>query len=380
MKHLRYGTRHREKRGKQRHVIPPVFTFSCLFLAFVAFAMGLSTSVSRVSAAGANGPLFQQATGTAVSGGNSPVALATATRSTPATSATPGSRTAAPGPLNTAVAPGPQSTASAPLPQSSPVAPLKAGGNSQAAATSPAQGPLGGFPWWLLVALALVALAGGAFVFSRRRPEQAVVTAMPELPPSERGSTIAVAGGSAGIALYMPYKGSQGAVLAPPVVSVGAAGSPNVARHGGDIECPNCGTANSIDENFCHECGQDLKQARAQMLAGAADEPVDEYTPYLETLGRVDEQLEYVLSRGRIMIGSAPNNDIVIDTAFRGKSTVSPVHAELRRQGGGFTAVDRGSDTGTYVNNNRIIEQPLVDNDQIRVGEVRFVYHAPARG
>lgn len=376
MKHLRYGTWHQEKRGKQRRVIPPAFTILCLFAAFVAFATGLSTSVSRVSAAGATGPLFQQATGTSVAGGNSPVAVSTATRSTPATS---GSRTAAPGPLNTAGLPGPQSTASAPLPQSSQVAPLRTGSNSQAAATSPPQGPLAGFPWWLLLALALVVLAGGAFAFLKRRPEQSVVTATPALPPSERGSTIAVAGGSAGIAPYTPYKGPEGAVLAPPAVSVGAAGSPNVSVIPGQIECPNCGTANSIDENFCHECGQDLKQARAQMLAGAADEPVDEYTPYLETLGRVDEQLEYVLSRGRIMIGSAPNNDIVIDTAFRGKSTVSPVHAELRRQGGGFTVVDRSSDTGTYVNNNRIIEQSLVDNDQIRVGEVRFVYHAPAR-
>lgn len=142
--------------------------------------------------------------------------------------------------------------------------------------------------------------------------------------------------------------------------------------------CPNCNTANSLAENFCHECGQDLRAARAQMLAAPVD-VVDEYTPYLETQSRVDEQLEYVLSRAKVTIGTASGNDIVIDSAFSGSASVAGVHAELRRDGEGFVILDRGSENGVFVNGARVAEQVLNDNDELLIGEVRFLYRAPAR-
>ncbi len=379
MKHLRYGTGHQNRHGEQHRAAVPAVLVLCL-LPLVALAIGLSSSAIRVSAAGEDGLLFQQAT--AVS--------------------TTGAGKTAPGPVGTAsVAPPPKSTGQVPLPpvpQSSQVVPANPGSNvqpgnggSQAAppangqsvTTAPLQVASDGFPWWLLIPLALVALAVGAFALMKGRTAQAAVTTASMLPPSTRSSAVATpatftteTGGKPGVA---PYMGLTEADIAP-VVAAGLASVavPSVSPPG-QVECPNCGALNSMDENFCHECGQDLKQARAGMAAGIANDPIDEHTPYLETLGRTDEQLEYVLSRPRVTIGSAPNNDIVIDTTFRGLSTVSPVHAELRRHDDGFTILDRGSNTGTYVNSARITEQPLLDNDQIRVGEVRFVYHAPAR-
>lgn len=163
-----------------------------------------------------------------------------------------------------------------------------------------------------------------------------------------------------------------------PVAAAGTVGAVGAAVASDQVECPNCGTVNSLSENFCHECGQDLRPARTPRTAAPVD-VVDEYTPYLETQSRVDEQLEYVLSRPKVTIGTASGNDIVIDTAFSGAGSVAGVHAELRRDGEGFVILDRGSENGIHVNGAKVAEQVLKDNDEVQIGEVRFVYRAPAR-
>jgi len=101
--------------------------------------------------------------------------------------------------------------------------------------------------------------------------------------------------------------------------------------------------------------------------------------PYLETLDRTDEQLEYVLSRKRILMGTAAGNDIVIDSSFRGFETVSPKHAELRREADGksFLLVDLNSESGTFVNDVRTGENILAEGDQVRLGNVRFTFRVP---
>jgi pSer/pThr/pTyr-binding forkhead associated (FHA) protein len=109
----------------------------------------------------------------------------------------------------------------------------------------------------------------------------------------------------------------------------------------------------------------------------AATSDADTDTPYLETLDRVDEQLEYVLSRETVAIGTAPGNDIVVDAEFKGWQTVSPQHAVLRREPEGFSIVDRDSDNGTFVNEMRTGENILADGDTVRLGDVRFVYRVP---
>jgi pSer/pThr/pTyr-binding forkhead associated (FHA) protein len=120
---------------------------------------------------------------------------------------------------------------------------------------------------------------------------------------------------------------------------------------------------------------------RAAIIAAAAPPPdiVTDDMPYLETLDRTDEQLEYVLSRKRILIGTAAGNDIVIDSSFKGFETVSPRHAELRREtdGTGFLLIDLDSESGTFVNEARTGENLLGEGDQIRFGNVRFVFRVP---
>ncbi|MDQ3927800.1 MAG: FHA domain-containing protein [Chloroflexota bacterium] len=268
----------------------------------------------------------------------------------------PAAQGTAPGAVNTGIAQ-PLQTGGI----TGPVASVGPAGGNQGATAGTQSG--GGFPLWVLVPVLLGLILIAVFV-ARRRPTVAVATTA--APPSQR-----------------PYTGTTTSTSATtttttataPVAAAGAAGATGAASQ---VVCPNCGATNELSENFCHDCGQDLRATRAQMFAPAVD-VVDEYTPYLETLNRVDEQLEYVLSRARVTVGSAPGNDIVVDAGFNGSATVSGVHAELRRDGEGFVIADRGSETGVYVNGEKVTEATLKDNDQVRVGDVQFVYHAPLR-
>jgi predicted component of type VI protein secretion system len=103
--------------------------------------------------------------------------------------------------------------------------------------------------------------------------------------------------------------------------------------------------------------------------------------PYLETLDRTDEQLEYVLSRPRIVIGAAAGCDIMVDKAFAGSAGIAPRHAQLlRNDDGSFSITDLGAPSGTFINDTRLeanTSARLSDGDQIKVASVRFVYRVP---
>ncbi|HVG00717.1 MAG TPA: zinc ribbon domain-containing protein, partial [Chloroflexia bacterium] len=132
----------------------------------------------------------------------------------------------------------------------------------------------GGFPWWILIPI-LLGLGLVAFLLARRRRVVEVTTAPG--PPGQRPYT--------GTTTTTTYTTTSAAGLGAATTAAGAAGAATPA----EIVCPNCGATNDLNENFCHDCGQDLRQARAQLLAPPPD-VVDEYTPYLETQSRVDEQ------------------------------------------------------------------------------------------
>jgi hypothetical protein len=54
---------------------------------------------------------------------------------------------------------------------------------------------------------------------------------------------------------------------------------------------------------------------------------------------------------------------------------VSRKHASISFAGTGFVIKDEGSHFGTFVNDERISEQPLSDGDRVQIGEVRLVFH-----
>ncbi len=284
----------------------------------------------------------------------------------------------APAPINTAGAP----TLSAPdaIATTQAAKPNSSNNSSRSSARpappgSAAASTNSSFPW-LLVALALLVLLALIGFFMARARRSAV-----EAAPA------GVGGGVPAPRTPGAYTGGTGlpppTQVAPVAAPVAASMPPQptvITELTGTVVCPNCGTANANNENFCHECGQDLRPTRASMIAAAAPPPqeaVAEDIPYLETLDRVDEQLEFVLSRSRVAIGAAPGNDIVIDSAYKSWQTVSPSHAELQREQNDFTIVDHDSENGTFVNEMRTGENLLSDGDLVRLGDVRFVFHVP---
>jgi len=254
-------------------------------------------------------------------------------------------------------------------------------------ATNTATASSSSFPWLpLLLVVVVVVLLVLAFVIMRTRRSTVTTVGAPvgPIPPATPVASMPATTTTTTTTAATPT--STTAPVAPstlaaaaPVVAAAPVSAATAAALPKTLTCPNCSTVNDWSENFCHECGQDLRPVRAGIIAAAAP-PTDIVTddmPYLETLDRSDEQLEYVLSRKKIVVGTAPGNDIVIDSAFTGHDTVSPRHAELRREGDGFLLVDLNSENGTYVNDARTGENLLAEGDQIRFGSVRFVYRVP---
>src|SRR6266700_5902220 len=84
------------------------------------------------------------------------------------------------------------------------------------------------------------------------------------------------------------------------------------------------------------------------------------------------------LTGKRFAIGSRPitfgrgdENDIVLTTP-----SASRVHAELRREAGGYVLYDRDSTNGTWVNGGSVTFRQLQPGDQIMIGDEVFRFEA----
>ena len=71
---------------------------------------------------------------------------------------------------------------------------------------------------------------------------------------------------------------------------------------------------------------------------------------------------------GQLVIGRAADCDISIPDPL-----VSRKHAQLFINEGGGRLVDLGSDNGTFVNGQRIVDSPIVEGDLIELGKAQFV-------
>lgn len=73
--------------------------------------------------------------------------------------------------------------------------------------------------------------------------------------------------------------------------------------------------------------------------------------------------------KDRVVIGTASDCDIVIEDGF-----MSSRHCEIRKVEGGFKLVDLGATNGVVVNDKRVKEHFLVDNDNFRLGRTEFKF------
>jgi S1-C subfamily serine protease len=72
------------------------------------------------------------------------------------------------------------------------------------------------------------------------------------------------------------------------------------------------------------------------------------------------------LDKDVVRFGRAPGNDVVFDPEY--DRDASGDHAELRREGGEWVLVDRGSRNGTFVGGDRIDRRPLRSGDEVTFG------------
>jgi pSer/pThr/pTyr-binding forkhead associated (FHA) protein len=94
-----------------------------------------------------------------------------------------------------------------------------------------------------------------------------------------------------------------------------------------------------------------------------------ESTPYLSDPAGQEHPLQDAVTR----MGRAVENEIVILDKRSSRE-----HAVIRREGRRSILEDQGSTNGTYLNGERLQHAvQLRDGDQIRVGDVAFVFHDP---
>jgi pSer/pThr/pTyr-binding forkhead associated (FHA) protein len=165
--------------------------------------------------------------------------------------------------------------------------------------------------------------------------------------------------------------------------------------------CPQCGSENPDDANFCSVCGTRLRPAAAEALSEGTSTVTlgrDEAERVEETPGlTMDDQAavealpsgsalllvlrgpnagsRFLLDTDVVTAGRHPDSDIFLDDI-----TVSRRHAELRRTSEGYVVRDVGSLNGTYVNRDRIDSVLLNNGDEVQIGKFRLVYYASQRG
>src|ERR1022692_3158482 len=73
-----------------------------------------------------------------------------------------------------------------------------------------------------------------------------------------------------------------------------------------------------------------------------------------------------------LTFGRGDENDVVLTTP-----AASRVHAELRREAGGYVVYDRDSTNGTWVNGGAVTFHRLQPGDQIMIGDEIFRFEVP---
>ncbi len=162
--------------------------------------------------------------------------------------------------------------------------------------------------------------------------------------------------------------------------------------------CPQCGSENPPEANFCSACGTRLRTQQptgdwsTTVSMGREETPGDESmvlstddqaavdalpvgSALLVVLRGPNAGSRFLLDTDLVTAGRHPDSDIFLDDI-----TVSRRHAELERTGQGYEVRDVGSLNGTYVNRDRIDKTLLSNGDELQIGKFRLVYYASQRG
>ena len=151
--------------------------------------------------------------------------------------------------------------------------------------------------------------------------------------------------------------------------------------------CTNCGHRNRDDARFCANCGTSLQDDTTLSFTPieGPDDGVLEGAPPQNDLKAGQALLvvkrgpnagsTFLIDRDLTTVGRFPKSDIFLDDV-----TVSRRHAELRRVGGRFSIHDAGSLNGTYVNQERVEDTELADEDEVQVGKFKLMFYVGHEG
>lgn len=155
--------------------------------------------------------------------------------------------------------------------------------------------------------------------------------------------------------------------------------------------CNKCGRFNPEDSVFCARCGARFEseyagleettvglpaveaESEEEIVLPPPSEPLEEGSAVLMIRKGPDAGMRFVIDHDLIAIGRHPESDIFLDDI-----TVSRRHAQIRREGSGFSLTDTGSLNGTYLNRERIEMSPLRSGDEIQIGKYRMLFFTAA--
>lgn len=159
------------------------------------------------------------------------------------------------------------------------------------------------------------------------------------------------------------------------------------------MTCPNCGSTVASDSNFCHHCGERLREHTGDTTGllklpavELLEELSEEQARAVEALPKgsalmiairgQDRGARYLLDSDRVVAGRSPDSDIFLDDI-----TVSRQHCVFERGEGQVTVTDQGSLNGTYVDR-ALTDGPVVlrAGDEVQIGKFRLVFYPSPHG
>lgn len=105
------------------------------------------------------------------------------------------------------------------------------------------------------------------------------------------------------------------------------------------------------------------------MLAGADGEDGFPIVAWLVPLNGPGACQTLKLDARGTRIGTAPVADVVIDDAF-----MSGTHCEIKYVRSAFRLIDADSRNGCYLNDRRVRDEELIDNDVVTLGKTAFKF------
>jgi len=112
--------------------------------------------------------------------------------------------------------------------------------------------------------------------------------------------------------------------------------------------------------------GGAARGAKTRVMGMDSDSPV---CGWLVVLTGTQRGQDFRLDERKMTVGPTTEQEITIFDDY-----ISAPHCSIRFEGGSFILTDLGSSNKTYVNDERITEQELLDNDKIRIGNTELKF------